>query len=169
MHGNILCPLKSSENKSVCKCWSFMSSGILCCDVGSLFQDYHTLKRNTLISLRSSVFCDVTQHWLVVTDRRFGRACLFRNVGNYQSTLRNIPEERMRSLNRHWSLKSHTVILINIWNHLTKVFEFSVTIQKVIFRIVIYMTIWLCYWVILLSVSKYSGMLWLKCVNVFSK
>jgi len=68
-------------------------------------------------------------------------------------------------------VKSQTVTILNIWKDLTKVFEFSVTRlrdpKNVIFRTVIYMTTWLCYWVILLTVSKCSGILWLKCVPFF--
>jgi hypothetical protein len=56
--------------------------------------------------MRYSLFWDVTQHILVVTDvsgqfifldyltLEDGNARLSRNFGNKQSTLRNIPEER---------------------------------------------------------------------------
>jgi len=63
--------------------------------------------------MRSSLFWDVTQRRLVVSYQRFGTTyrshlqgsssqtplkdgtnTLSRNVGNYQPTLRNIPEER---------------------------------------------------------------------------
>jgi hypothetical protein len=104
-----------------------MPCGILCCEVGPLFQDYQSLKRKTLRFFRSSLFCDITQCWLVVSDRSFGRTSLFRNVDSYPSTLRNIPEERRHNLHRHGSPKSQTVILLNILNNLIIGFEFSVT------------------------------------------
>ena len=57
------------------------------------------------VKVRSSLFCDVTQHTLVVTDvsahptghigstLENGTERLPRNVGNYHAMLRNIPEE----------------------------------------------------------------------------
>jgi len=40
------------------------------------------------------LFWDVTQRWLVISYRRFVKVYWSRKVGNYQSTLCNIPEER---------------------------------------------------------------------------
>jgi hypothetical protein len=46
----------------------------------------------------------VQEVWLL----DYGTDRLCRNVGNYQSTLRNIPEERRSYLHRSGSLKSRT-------------------------------------------------------------
>jgi hypothetical protein len=80
------------------------------------------------LDLRSALFWDFTQRWLVVTDRRFGTICpvlrvthsmkillgsldlehgtdrLSRNVGIYPSRLCNFPEEQRPHLRRGWSL-----------------------------------------------------------------
>jgi hypothetical protein len=95
------------------------------------------LKRKALRSLRSSLFWDLTRHWLVVSCRRFRRAYLSHRQAsssprrllpvNYQSTLRNIAGERKPHLHRGGSLKSQTLILLYIENDLTKISEFSVT------------------------------------------
>jgi hypothetical protein len=72
---------------------------------------------------KSSLLWDVTQSKLVGSYRRFGATyrshiqgssliledwtnMLLRNIGNYQSTLRNIPEERRSHLHRGGNLKS---------------------------------------------------------------
>ena len=82
-------------------------------------------------SIMFSLFWEVTQRGLVVIYRRFGaiyrshlRDCLITEDGadsvpkrpknNYQSTLRNIPEERRRHLHRIVSLKSKQISIILI-------------------------------------------------------
>jgi len=83
------------------------------------------MKNQYNIHLRSMLFWDVRQHRLAVIYRRFGTNfrhhlqessiprrtledvidTLSRNVGNYQSTLRNTPEERRFHLHLGRSLK----------------------------------------------------------------
>jgi hypothetical protein len=105
---------------------------------GIPYQDRHPLKtiRSCVISdlqRGSSLFWDVTQRRLVISYRRFGTTYRFhlqrsskprflldylthedgsdrlsRNVGNYQSTLRNIPEERRSDMNLHYTQKTNT-------------------------------------------------------------
>jgi hypothetical protein len=68
--------------------------------------------------MRYSLFCDVTQRWLVVTDVSpifKGQTAqddwanrLSENVGNYQPTLCKILEERVSYLQRSVSLTSLT-------------------------------------------------------------
>ena len=67
-----------------------------------------------------SFFWDVTQRGFLVSYRRVGTfyrshrtGTLFRIVGNYQSTLWNIPEERRFHLHRGRSLKSHLTTIFH--------------------------------------------------------
>ena len=76
---------------------------------------------------RSSLFWKVMQHWLVFSYRHFGIAYRFRfqgpspetPVANYQSTLRNIPEERRPRLHRGGSRKSRKLLtsIKKRWNN----------------------------------------------------
>jgi hypothetical protein len=62
------------------------------------------------LSLRSSLFCDVTQRKLNSLILKVGAlGCPETSVTTYQSTLRNIPEERISRLHRGGSLKQFTV------------------------------------------------------------
>jgi hypothetical protein len=71
--------------------------------------DSRRLKTNNFVRLGSSLFWDVIQRWSVVTDVSDSQSVpcwMPRNVGNYQSTLRNIAEERGPHLHRGRRLKS---------------------------------------------------------------
>jgi hypothetical protein len=102
---------------------------------------YSLRSRDTLhifMYMRSSLFWDVTQCRLLISHRRFrttyrwhfqrpsnprinsffdfltpenGTDRLSRNVGNYQATLRNIPEERSSHINSDGRLKSRRFML----------------------------------------------------------
>jgi hypothetical protein len=78
----------------------------------------------TNLPLRSLLFWN-TQRWLVVSWRRFGTTCRFQLQGigcsetsltDYESTLRNIPEERRSHLHRSGSLKSRKFTITFIAN-----------------------------------------------------
>jgi hypothetical protein len=65
--------------------------------------------------MRSALFWDIPQRWVVVKYRRFGTTYRVPSLGvkksktsvqNYHSTLRNIPEEHISHLQRGGSLKS---------------------------------------------------------------
>jgi hypothetical protein len=74
----------------------------------------------TINSLRSSLFCDVTHCRTVVIHRRLGTTCRShfkgqqsRNIGKYQTTLRNIREEQRSHLYHSESLMS--VVCYFVW------------------------------------------------------
>jgi hypothetical protein len=80
--------------------------------------------------MRSFLFWDVTHRRLVVSYRRFGptykshlqgSSRLARNVGIYQSTLRNIPEKQISHLHHGGGRKSkHFMFLLVHYTHLRK-------------------------------------------------
>lgn len=68
--------------------------------------------------MMSSLSYDITQRPLVISYRRFGKAgpigCPQTSVNKYQSTLRNIPEEREPHLHLGGSLKQKHIWLERI-------------------------------------------------------
>jgi hypothetical protein len=76
-------------------------------ETGGVFCEVRTKSEETV-----NVVNTVNEHSQVVQDLRCltlkeGTDSLCRNVGNYQPTLRNTPEERRPLLHRGESLKSH--------------------------------------------------------------
>ena len=95
-----------------------------------------------------SLFWDFTERRFVVSYRRFGTTYrsllqgsnslhvwtdeLSRNVGNYQFTLRNIPEELISHLNRGGSLKSYLGATSKFNIQDTRLVAWIATVQNVV-------------------------------------
>lgn len=115
------CPINLSERSprnahSYIRCVNCTFSEAACA-IRECYQSLPILTDQSFITgfcFRSSLFWDGTKRGLVVSDRRFGTIIedgtdrVSRNVGNYQSTLRNILEEPRSLLHRERILKSLT-------------------------------------------------------------
>ena len=88
--------------------------------------------------MMSSLSYDITQRSLAISLRRFGTAAPIGcppNVSNYQSTLRNVSEERKPHLQREGSLKQNHIWLERIHEPQIKLLQKERTVRRLASRI----------------------------------